>query len=634
MSHLLFAAAASALTMAAGVTSPPSRTPLLVFEAQRALPSGEMDLDSRRRAWDTLHLLATLQGAANRSAPRLYVELVGGGAVDRYWLGRMREPGQWLADAPVERLADPVEVVRRLRRWVRGAVVWDERVPATANVASTIAGVERAIALRYDPAPGSLYQRLVVDPAGPRLRVVERLMAEDGGPLFTGGGVLPGTSIRSSGSAKCDAYRWAMHRYLETGRCDPVRLAYYPDAAWLAHPRGIPPERTLLCNQDWFVARRAFFFDLGPWDDDQPDDDPGQPPGADATTLRTILACAARVSGGRMIHVGGFTPWDQKYTDFTGRKYGGVPTEWRYAEILSCFNAYMDADAPGLHAMANASIHGLFPLKRRYPQSNLPTTASLKARGYLLEDGSVAPRAFCSIYVGDYDSASWLYQRVPDIWDDPVRGSIPLGWAVNPNLAERFAFGINYIRRTASPNDTFLAGDSGAGYLNPGNLVPPRKWSDLPSGLAVWEAHCRRWYARFGLIVTGFVIDGNAPGMSADVLSAYARFSPGGVVAQKVPRQALVDGVAFLRMGPDLTGDAAAGASSMAGFAPRGLPSFSIFRTILWSPAGHRDLYERIRALRPDVEVVEPNTLLELLRRRLVSEGPSGRKPSKRGTTR
>lgn len=318
-----------------------------------------------------------------------------------------------------------------------------------------------------------------------------------------------------------------------------------------------------------------------------------------------------------MIHVGGFVPWDQKYTTHTGAKHDGVPTEWRYAEILSCFEAYMDADAPGLHAMANASVFQHFPLKKTYPQRNLPTEASLKSQGLLLPDGAVAPKTYVTIYVGDYDAASWVYERMPDLWEDPARGSVPLGWAVNPNLADRFAFGLDYLRRTATPNDTFVAGDSGAGYLNPGYLTPPRKWSGLPTGLPAWEKHCRAYYTRWGLSVTGFVIDGYAPGMSDEVQRAYARFSPGGVVAQKIPEQSLVDGVPFLRMGPDLVGSVEDAANTVARDAPRAAPAFRIYRTILWSPEGHKRLFERLHQLRPDIEIVEPHTLMFLLERHL-----------------
>ena len=98
---------------------------------------------------------------------------------------------------------------------------------------------------------------------------------------------------------------------------------------------------------------------------------------------------------------------------------------------------------------------------------------------------------------------------MPEIWDDPARGQVPLGWAFNPALAERFPVGLIHARATATRNDTFMAGDSGYGYLNPGNLVPPRKWSDLPSDLNAWERLCAEGYRRWDLKITGFVIDGN-----------------------------------------------------------------------------------------------------------------------------
>lgn len=592
--------------------------PIHTYDAAARLPASLSDLPSRRAAWDELQFAATLQGLVNRGAPRLYLFLVGERArIDRYWLEKLQAPGEWLADRPLRPIATPEELARAFRRYYRGAVVWDERVPATANLASTIAGVERAVALRYDAAPGSLYHRLVEAPDGPRLSVVARLFGPNGSPMFTGSGTIPGTRIASTGSAKCDAYLWAAEKYLKTGRCDATCLGYYPDAWWVTRDARVPAVRTLLSNHDYFVARRGFFFDLSPWDDEAPDDDRGQAPGTDGSTLRRVLRYAYDAARGKMIHVGGFTPWDQKYTDFTGGRHGGVETEWRYAEVLSCYNAYMDADAPGLHAMANASLYRLYPLAARYPQRNLPGESSLRAKGYLLADGSVAARAFVSIYVGDYDSAAWLYERMPDLWDDPARGTVPLGWAFNPNLADRFAPGMAYARKTATPNDSFVAGDSGAGYLNPGNLVPPRKWSDLPSGLDAWEAHCSRYYRRWDLRMTGFVIDGFAPGMSEEVKRAYARFSPGGVVAQKVPPTSLVGDVPFLRMGPDLTGGAEQGAATIAGHAPRQGPGFAIYRTILWSPSAHRDMFERLREARPDIEVVDPHTLMLLLKRHL-----------------
>jgi len=540
-----------------------------------------------------------LQGIVNRKSPRLYAYFVGAqGSTDRHWLKWLQTKGEWLDGVPTRPVKDFEEAIGLFREELRGAVVWDENVPATSNVANTLAGIENALPIRYDPSPGSLYSRLVT--GGPRLKVLHNLLGK----------------FKSKG----DAYRWAIERLVDTGSCSERFMAYYPDAHWLKEPKGIQPDRTLTSNYDFFVSKKAFFFDLGPWDDDLPDDEPGQPLGEDFRTLTALLHAMHRRTKGRPIHVGGFTPWDQKYTDFTGRKHGGVESEWRYAEILSCFNAFMNADAAGLHAMANASFFAHYPLEAQYRQRNLPTSEGLSARGHV-SDGKVAPKHYVAIYVGDYDSAAWLYQMLPQVWDDPARGSIPLGWAFNPVLQERFPVGLAYTRKTASLMDTFVMGDSGVGYLNPGYLTPPRKWSGLPSGLDTWEAFSKPYIDRWDLRVTGFVIDGFTPAMSDESKEAYARMSPAGVVAQKVPKVSFVKGVPFLRMGADLDGAKIDIAARQISDECQGEgPTFHIYRTILWPASKHRELFEKVRKLNPNVEFVEPHALFLLMKLALGTE--------------
>ena len=229
-----------------------------------------------------------------------------------------------------------------------------------------------------------------------------------------------------------------------------------------------------------------------------------------------------------------------------------MPTEWRYAEILSCFNAYMDADALGLGAMANASFFQHYPLADRYPQNAKPTRERLIAQGVLDSQGRIVPRNYVAHYVGDYDAAAWLYRQLPRMWNDPARGTTPLSWAFNPNLCIRFPLGMAWARENRSEQDWFVAGDSGAGYLNPGNLSPPRPHSGLPSGWAAWERHCQHYYQQWDLSLTGFVIDGYARGLDSEGMDAFARFSPDGIVGQKVARQGVHASMPYIRMATDL----------------------------------------------------------------------------------
>jgi hypothetical protein len=571
-----------------------------------------------RRIWDHTHFVASLQGIVNRQEPRLYAYLVGEetGRFDRFWLAEMRKPQGFLAGHTVKPIEDVAGLVAAFRSTIKGVVVYDEKVPATSNVASTAAGVEDLVCVRYDPAPGSLYHLLTVDPNGPRLPIKLRLINPDGSSMFTGKGVIAGTPEASSGSAKCDAYLWAKRRYLDTGRCNPRKLGYYLDAWWLRNSGGYVPSHTLT-NHDYFIANRGFLFDLSPWDDETPVDDPSQPVGTDEKTLRAILRSAYdRVGGKSAIHVGGFVPWAWKYTNHgpAGGKHDPVPAEWRYAEILSCFNAFMDADAIGLGGMANASVHALHPLRERYPQTK-PTVDDLKRRGLVTADGHVAPRNYVTIYGGDYDSAAWLYWRLPDIWSDPARGTIPVGWAFNPNLADRFALGMDYARRNAKPGDVFIAGDNGAGYLNPSYLVPPRPWSGLPSGLAVWEEHCARYYRQWDLSITGFIVDGNARASAGEVLDAYARFSPDGVIGQKTAREGMHGDMPVMRMEYDIY-DVAPATGLIVSRATGDVPRFFAYRTILWSPTKMKELVDAVKADPQGraIEFVDPHTLLLLLK--------------------
>lgn len=53
--------------------------------------------------------------------------------------------------------------------YIEGVVVYDGNIASTSNVASSVAGIENLVAIRYDETPGSLYDRLVLH--GPKLPV-------------------------------------------------------------------------------------------------------------------------------------------------------------------------------------------------------------------------------------------------------------------------------------------------------------------------------------------------------------------------------------------------------------------------------------------------------------------------------
>lgn len=592
--------------------------PINVYDLRYALKFDPQNPQQVAAAWDHAHAVATLQGIVNRDAPNLYVLFVesGGRCVDEYWLAKMCEPRQWLAGRKQVIVPNIVALVERFRKSIKGAVVYDPAVPATSNLASTIAGVENLIAVRYDPAPGSLYSLLIT--GGPRLSVVRKLFNEDGSPMFTGKGTIPGTDIPSTGSAKCDAYLWLKQHYIDSGKVDAGYAGYYLDSYWLTCPALCSPNQHTLTNHDFFVAKKGFFFDLNVWADETPVDDRSQKPGTDLETFKILLKSAYdKVGRQRMVHIGGFTPWAFKYTSHgnAGGKHEPVPTEWETAKIIGAYNAFIDADAIGLAAMANASFYAHFPLKKEYPQ-RWTNRQQLITRGLLKPDGQVnfEGRQFMIFYVGDYDSAAWLYQFMPLAWDHPARGKLPLMWCISPVLDRRAGPVMDYLRRTAGPNDYFAAADNGAGYLNPGMLQEPRGISNLPCGLSAWAEHCLPIYKRWDVTITGFIIDGYAPGLNDKGLDCYAGFSPNGIVPQKVPATLLHGDMPVLRAGYDL-GDSPeqAARTIIDRVAKRSVP-FHWFRAILKAPDWYVDVYGRAKAANPKIELLDAPTFFELYR--------------------
>lgn len=587
-----------------------------VFDLKYTLGYDFKDNQQILSLWDDIHAVATLQGVVNREAPRLFVNYVvqSGIEIDSYWWNKYRQTGEWLCGRDTIVYNDIVELVGSFKHDIDGVVLYDADIAATSNVASAVAGIENLIAIRYDESPNSLYSRLIL--SGPKLKVKVRLLNEDGSSMFTGEGTIPGTERESTGSVKNDPYIWFIERYMKSNRCNGEFGAYYIDQKWRDKPTATVINHHTLTNHDFFVSQKAFFFDLSPWGDEPATDDPTQSVGIDLATLKEFLSEAYRLNGGEKIcHIGGFPAWAFKYTERAGGNHGDVATEWEFSRVISAYNAFKDADAIGYGALANASFWQHFPLEETYGQKWV-TDKELKERGYLTENGEVdfKNRQFMIFYVGDYDASSWITQCTPTIWDHPDRGKLPLMWSISPVLERRAPMVMHNFRKTATSNDYFVAADNGAGYLMPGMLQEPRDISGLPCGLDAWANHCKPFYEKWGITITGFVIDGHAPALSQKGLDCYASFSPNGIVPQKVPLTLLHGEMPVLRSDEDIQQHPQEAAQRIAQrVADRPLP-FHWFRNILKTPGWYLEVMDELEKIDPNIELLDAPTFFELYR--------------------
>jgi hypothetical protein len=468
------------------------------------------------KRYDIIHASTCIQGLANRQAPRVFITFHD---KDPLWLDRLRETNGLCEGWSVREIKSFEEYLRLFKKYVNGVVLYDPDPDtgaiSTNLVATTVAGVEGGIAVRKDESTGSMYNYLVNNPQGPKLPVIVDLAGK-----FTGSGTIWQTSSPSTGSAKCDAYIWAIEKYIDTGKCDPTTLMYSLDL-WGLKVKPKHPDRPknwqmlLLANLDYAITRKGFCFELSPWGDEAPNDDPTQPLGSDLETYKKILhACNLQTNQKEAIKSCGFLNIDFKYTSIVGSKHDPVPTEWEREWLQTAYNTYSETDAPPLSYFSNSSFYtGLMPIlrSRRYIQNPPPSYEEMVSRGLIDSKGDVAAGNYILLGMQDYDQCSWtLYLLAGDRYDDPARGQSCLNWMVAPNAVDRVSVALDYMQRHKSDKDYFCGGDAGAGYINPTQLRGLREPSGYPSGVSVWQKHCRKYYRMFDYSITGWLLDGKS----------------------------------------------------------------------------------------------------------------------------
>jgi hypothetical protein len=530
-------------------------------------------------AYDEAVFCACVQGIVNRRSPELYVTSAGDRWPD-YWLELFSRQGEWMHGRPIQQLQGPDALMRLGRDRIRGAVVWDEKVPATLNVATTIAGVEDAVVLSESLAEKHL--------SSWKLPVVADLTRR-----FTG---------KETGSAKNDAYRWAIREYLVKGRCATHWLSLYEDA-YSARAKG---DVSYAVTRDWAVAHRSFVFDLSPWGDERPGDDPAQPLGTDLMTYREILKTQLKNTAGReMTELSGFFAFS-KYSAVPGHasSHEPVPTEWETVRLISPYNCYQNTVAGSCYNQSFQSHAPFVPLKQHRPSGR----AALK------------PKTYLCILMADYDSATPLYSFMPKHWSDPRRGEIPLIWGIDPNLTETYPDIITHLYRTASENDYFGADASAAGYMNPNRIAPEY--------MQLFVRHNRKFYRQLDMTISPMVLDWDEP--SPAVKDAFRVFSPDGFATivmdlhhqgGKAPEPEVWKGMAVMNLNNSTCNFSSVAQTAEAMSTAIGTPSpdkasFHFFRIVWTDPSQVIDSIDLLRKKRPDLQIVvsDPYSFFDLFK--------------------
>ena len=542
--------------------------------------------DGTQASYDEAMAVASLQGIINRASPELYV-LSRTNTRPQFWLDLLAKDGRWLQGRERKPQLDLSALVKLAGNRLKGAVIWEPAVPATANVATTVAGVQDAVVLSPEFADRFL--------AKWRLPILQDLRRK-----FTGA---------ETGSRKNDAYRWAIREYLAKGLCSSRLLCLFEDSCSTRAQGDIG----YVVTRDWAVAQRAFVFDLSPWGDEKPGDDPGQRLGLDLETYNLILTETLRQAAGKhMTELTGFFAFSKySHTSDHSSAHEGVPTEWESVWLMTPFNCYQNTISSYCF---NQSLHS--------QATRLPLKQHHAAKPVTLEK-----KAYVCILMADYDSATPLYDFLPNNWHDAARGKTPLAWGINPSLLETYPDLIAYFYETASAADSFTSDASAAGYMNPNRI---RK-----EYLPLFVRHNQQYFREADMTIAPMVLDQDQP--SPDVKDAFQQFAPDGFATivddqhsrgGRLPDRQIWKGMPILELLNDACNSKESGqiAAVMANaILGRGnpVPGFYLFRTVWVNPTTITDALATLRRQHPDlnVEAVSPYALFALFKKSQERQG-------------
>ena len=369
-------------------------------------------LKGERYRYDISKFLTALQGLVNREKPTLYIMATKNDYTEFLYV-YMRQKDSLLYGYKRKNINTLDELVTTFKKEITkaGIIAWDEMVPATVNTATIACGVDGYIPVRYSAEKSSLYH-LLTNTYGVSVKV-------DLHNKFTGKGTVWGTNRASTGSPKNDAYVWAIEKYMS--KTSSKYMGYAMDAASWNGNNADPTYKsdiyaTCVPNTDYFVARKAFVFDLYMFQDDIATDEPKTPAGTDYKTLIEILSKQYKKHQGKdFTQVTGFPPIETKYTSTFGGKYDAVMAEFETVQVFTAYNCTVDADCPGMSSMFNGSVYMHFPLKSSY-KNNKPASIPKYDKN----------KKYIMFYMGDADSSSWITRFYTHTWQDESRGDIPL----------------------------------------------------------------------------------------------------------------------------------------------------------------------------------------------------------------
>lgn len=435
--------------------------------------------------YDKAMAAVSVQGLFNRDSEDLIYVIDQSFSQTVRYLQLLSEGSRWLGMKKRNGIQGLSSLLNLASDKIKCVVIWDTNVPATVNVATSIAGAMDGVVLT-----SALYKLHKND-------IPKDVTVIDLNTKFKGGDIK---------SKKNEAYRFAIDNYLANGLCDPEYLFSYEDSA-MAREKG---DISYVVCRDYAIQNRGFVFDLSPWGDEVPKDDKTQKKGLDKETLLMIYSTADTVRGEGLTQLYGFFPF-WKYSNngndasFTS-KYAPTHCEWEYAYLFTPYDIYWNAVIEDAY---NMTVHSKYeittPLEQNEP--SVPEIEDDQNKIYFL------------LVMGDYDSSGTFYKRFLTDYETAARDDIAQAWSINPNILQTYPDLMEYVYEKRGPNDYFVSNVGGAGWYNP-SRVQEESWQK-------YIDHHKKYFELADMSICPDIWDVEA--LSETSQNAIAQYAPDGI---------------------------------------------------------------------------------------------------------
>jgi GxGYxYP putative glycoside hydrolase C-terminal domain/GxGYxY sequence motif in domain of unknown function N-terminal len=660
------AAGASAADLAVYSQENPADTPQLYWPPDRALPTfpEAFHLDAADLTaldGDQRGLLVSLQGIVNRTRPRLYF----------YW-GTDPTNLEWLQTihVPYTISTAPWSLFARYRSEVQGAIVYDPLVPDTINLATTLAGVHNAVIATADLA--SQFSLPILDDLRGRFTnniSVYQYALENVWPSLTKRLV---TAIAPSNRQATPNVQWTTLFKVTAPVTDASNTATYTAdlSSFLGKPSVYVQYQDAYSNTGWgpSVSQVTVTANGNVIASFQPGTSAETPFLFDPDSSQ-IASGGWRFADGTNYFIYKFTPpagtttlsismlmWNQYFVTATNTAPSYQVVNPLFRDYIVATKApvfWLDPNVPAeaaLFAQILETVEPATPYLGWFPNGDEMTGVTLCAQHATVVvaadyfyNGSVlsgvpasirtsqppppatptlANKIYLSLTMVEGDNIQYDQHRLRQMWDDPTRGQVPLGWSISVLLLDIAPAILNYYQKTQTANDLLVAGPSGAGYTYP--VMWPS--SALPAYMRRSGAYMERTGMR-----TLFAYNRNDStdvALSSELVSLYKTNIPGleGIVYnfETSSQASILNGLPVLTLlgvndEPSGSAELATIAQSWNGASPlfvaAGLESWNMM------PADAKTL---VSSLGPQFEVVRQDVLFQLLRQsQQQKKGPS-----------